>query len=374
MMKNIDSLIYSSTPSINFHDGKINYFYELVKKSIQDELFPGLEIMVFQGKMILLHKVFGNKRLKPAIEELTLNSIFDVASMTKPMVTALLVMILLEQGKLNLSDCVSSYFPEFNNNEKKDITIKHLLTHSSGLPAWANLYENMKSKDDAINKLLTLPLEYYPGSQMIYSCMGFILLKLIIEKITSTSIDKLAKEYIFTPLEMNNSCFNPSNELLTNIVPSGYCSYRGKIVWGEVHDENSYYFGGLGGNAGLFTTAYDIAILSNMLFQKGKWNGNTIISPQSVYLMIQNHNFNLPPRGLGFNLKDKDYKPCGELFGEHSFGHSGFTGTSFWLDPESLIGIILLSNRVHIKYNETVEAIKTFRMCAHNILLSALKI
>ncbi len=358
-----------------FHEHKLKYFHQLIESSLNEKLFPGIEVMLFQKQTILFHQVYGNKQTRPDHEKLAINSIFDIASMTKPIITASLIMLLLEQGKLNLDDNISEFFPSFLEEDKKQITIKHLLTHTSGLPAWHNLYENSHSLEEAKETLLSLPLDYQPDSQVIYSCMGFIILKLIIETVTSKPLDTLANEWILKPLGMNDSHFTPSETLKERIPPTGDCPWRKKMIHGEVHDENCYFFKGLGGNAGLFSTAYDIAVFSNMLLQNETSNRKSILSPASIQLMTQNQvqKKDLLPRGLGYQLKPLDASQCGELFGAHSFGHTGFTGTSFWIDPDSSIGIIILTNRVHLAYHETVKAMRSFRMRAHNILLASLK-
>ncbi len=368
-----DPLIYKTAWQDEFYEAKLKHFTQLVNDALDSRVFPGLDVLMFRGKEVLYREVFGHKELKPQKTRLLMNSIFDVASMTKAMITGPLIMILLEQGKLNLSTPISSYFQEFATDDKKDITIKHLLTHSSGLPDWHNLHENMASIEEAKKTLLTLDLEYPVGTKALYSCMGFIILKLIIERICGKSIDEVANDWLLKPLAMNDSCFNPPKELWGRIPATGDCSWRNRIITGEVHDENSCFFNGLGGNAGLFSTAHDVAVFSNMLLNKGLWNGTRILSPASIKLMIENHTNPVVPRGLAFNLQDRDYDPGGELFGEGSFGHTGFTGTSFWIDPDRSLGIILLTNRVHISYRGNIPEMKSFRMRAHNILLSALK-
>ncbi len=373
MINKTDTLVYKADWRDEFYEDKLKYFTGLVDDALASKVFPGLDVLMFRGKEVLYRKVFGNKELKPQKTRLEMNSVFDVASMTKTIVTGPLIMILLEQGKLNLSTRISSYFPEFDTDEKRDITIKHLFTHSSGLPDWYNLYEDMDSVEEAKKTLLALALEYPVGSKALYSCMGFIILKLIIELIWEKPIDESANEWILKPLGMNDSCFNPPKGLWDRIPATGECSWRKRIILGEVHDENSFYFNGLGGNAGLFSTAHDVAIFSNMLLNKGLWNGKRILSPASVNLMIENHTNPIVPRGLAFNLQDRQYDPAGELFGEGSFGHTGFTGTSFWMDPDRSLGIIMLTNRVHISYRGNIAEMKSFRMKAHNILFSALK-
>ena len=369
----MDEIIYNELSEGDFYEDKLLLAEQKIESAISDSLIPGLEMLCFRGKKVLLHKVYGNKQVKPFVEELKLNSIFDVASMTKPIVTATLVMILMEKGLLSLSDRVSDYFPEFMGENKDSVSLIHLLTHTSGLPAWHNLYETSKSESEAVDTLLKLPLEVPPESKVIYSCMGYILLKLIIELICAERLDELAKEWIFKPLSMTDSCFNPDDSIKARIVPTGYCSWRGRELIAEVHDENCSAFAGIAGNAGLFSTAIDVMKYSNMLLQKGIWDNNRLLLPRTVALMTEPFFKSLPPRGMGMNMADHEFRPCGELFGPRVFGHNGFTGTSFWVDPDRDFGIVMLSNRVHLSYRETAEAYLLRRMRIHNLIISSLR-
>ncbi len=357
------------TTNISFNKNKLSLLNKLISDAINNRLFTCIEVMAIQNNYIILHNAFGYKQSIP----LTKNSIFDVASLTKPIITSTIIMMLYEKGKIKLDDKISIYFDEFKIPYKNEITIKQLLTHTSGLPAWHNLYNENMPIDYGISTLLSLPLEDRPNSKVVYSCMGFILLKLIIEQITSMPLDVLAKKWIFDPLNMANSYFNPPDSLRDNIVPSGESEYRKYIIHGKVHDDNSYMFNGIGGNAGLFSTAYDIAIYMNMIVNKGTYNNKIILSPNTINLMTKNHTNNVLPRGLGFQLKDNNNSPCGCMFSDKSFGHTGFTGTSFWIDPNKLMGIALLSNRSYLSYKDSLADMAIFRKEAHNIILSLLE-
>lgn len=359
-------------PILNISTESQNDLNEIIENAINDNIIPGIEILFFKNKEILFHQVYGNKRIKPHTEKLDLNSIFDIASITKIVITSVITMILLEKGKLTLNTPVSRYFDEYKNGDKSKITLFHLLTHTSGLAAWKNLYEISTTKEEAYSKLLTLNLEYKPGEKMIYSCMGFITLKLIFEKITGDSLDNLAQKNILAPLEMEDSFFNPDKKLLDRIVPTGDCEWRKRLLHGEVHDENCSFLGGTSGNAGLFSTARDLHNFAIMLLSKGQFKSKKLLSEPSVKLLLSNQlPGHLSPRGIGFQLKDSEHRPSGELFSRESAGHLGFTGTSFWIDPISELGVILLSNRVHISYRDNIEGIKPLRMKLQNILLAS---
>ncbi len=352
-------------------ENKIDLFEQLIKNNMDRGLFPGIEILLFQKKNVLYHKSFGYSQIEPRVP-LKINTIFDIASMTKPIVTATLIMQLIEQGILSLDDTVCSILPGFHDGYKKEITIKQLLTHSSGLPAWANLYENLRDSEDAIQKLMNIPLENKPETKIVYSCLGYIILKLIIDQLINEPLDQLAKKYIFSPLGMKNSYFNPPELLRKEIPPTGYCPWRQKMIQGEVHDENCYFFNGLSGNSGMFSTAMDVLNYCNMILDDGIFEGKRVLNKESTRLMTIKH-YNISPyRGLGFALKNDDGRPCGKLFSDRSFGHAGFTGTSFWADPKTNVGIILLSNRVLLSYRDTVEDMKSFRIEGQDVLLSGL--
>ena len=213
----------------------------LISKEIKSGTFPGVEIIYAKGSKVLLHKTWG-KLESINSSPMLLDTVFDVASLTKPVVTTTLLMMLREKGMLNLNDSVQLHLPVFNGREKERITLKHLLTHISGLPAWANLYESVENSEEARTRLLNIPLEFSPEKKMIYSCLGFLVLGEVISKITGKRLSNLFNDKIAKPLKLHNSMFSPEKKLndLSKIAPTENCAFRKKLLRGIVHDENSF--------------------------------------------------------------------------------------------------------------------------------------
>ena len=352
----------------------------LISKEIKSGTFPGVEIIYAKGSKVLLHKAWGNLEFANS-SPMLLDTVFDVASLTKPVVTTTLVMMLREKGMLNLDDLVQLHLPLFTGREKEQITLKHLMTHISGLPAWANLYESVENSDEARKKLLKTPLEFSPGEKMIYSCLGFLVLGEVLSKITGKSLSNLFYDKIAKPLKLHNSMFSPGKKLsdLSKIAPTENCTFRKKLLRGIVHDENSFAFEEEGGNAGLFSTAKDLMRFSQLLINEGELDGVRLLSKQSISEILKNHNpVGLTPRGLGWEIKKPmstadgaswEYS-CGPDFPDNSCGHTGFTGTSLWFNPETKQIVIALSNRVNISRENNIDSIKRFRVNLHGLLIT----
>jgi CubicO group peptidase (beta-lactamase class C family) len=282
-------------------------------------------------------------------------TLFDLASLTKPVATATAVMILKEQGRICLDEDVAAYLPEF---DRPGVSVFHLLTHTSGLPAWRPLYLEANGRSEIVRYLGELPLEHEPGSKVIYSCLGYIALGEIVSKLAGMELDRFAYERIFKPLGMNDTFFNPPEERRMECAATedsnsferrmtNYRSYnwREGVVIGEVHDENAHFLGGVAGNAGLFSTASDLAKFCLMIMN----GGENILSPESVRMMAVAHTRELnESRSVGWIAL-----PEGTLY------HTGFTGTAIWLDLEHRAAAILLTNRVHP--DATKEGIGEFR-------------
>lgn len=352
----------------------------LISKEIKSGTFPGVEIIYAKGSKVLLHKTWG-KLESINSSPMLLDTVFDVASLTKPVVTTTLLMMLREKGMLNLNDSVQLHLPVFNGREKERITLKHLLTHISGLPAWANLYESVENSEEARTRLLNIPLEFSPEKKMIYSCLGFLVLGEVISKITGKRLSNLFHDKIAKPLKLHNSMFSPEKKLndLSKIAPTENCAFRKKLLRGIVHDENSFAFEEEGGNAGLFSTAKDLLRFTQLLINEGELDGVRLLSKQSIAEMLKNHNPpGLTPRGLGWEIKKPmstadgaswEYS-CGPDFPDNSCGHTGFTGTSLWFNPATKQIVIALSNRVNISRENNIDSIKRFRVNLHGLLIT----
>ena len=344
---------------------------KLIRRAISEGAFPGAVFLIARSGVIVMHRAYG--RAVSVIEDqrpMTPDTIFDLGSITKPVATATSAMILLERGRLMLRDPVSRYIPEYAGNGRDDVTIHNLLTHTSGLPAWKPLYERCRSREDFLRQICNMELEHPPGSKVVYSCLGFMLLTFIIERVVGESLASYSKRMIFKPLGMEDTQFNPPKSLRDRIAATELCSWRKRLLIGEVHDENAFAMGGVSGNAGLFSTAKDLAIFSQMLLNMGDYGGRRILSPLTVRLMTRNHTKGLnEPRGLGWALISEG-SSAGELLSQSTFGHTGFPGCSLWIDPEEELMIILLTNRVHPSREN--EAIHRIRPVFHNIIASSI--
>ena len=321
---------------------------------IKNELskaYPGAVLLVAKKNEIIHFNAYGYAVLIPQKIKMEKNTIFDLASLTKPIVTSTLIMKLYEKGKINLYDKVNEYIPKINNK----ITILNLLTHTSGLTPWIPLYKICKdnSRDSIIEIIANWRRENKPGEKVIYSDLNYILLGFIIEELYNDSLDKVANKEIFQPLNMKNTMFNPPSYLRKRIAATEFCPWRKRIIWGEVHDENAYFLGGVAGHAGLFSTAHDLLIFSLMMLNYGVFRGTRILSRESIEIMTEEHTKGLNERrGIGWLLK-QDKWPGGSLLSNRAYGHTGFTGTSLFIDPEYELIIILLTNRIHPTRNNT---------------------
>jgi len=346
---------------------------QMAEQAIQNGIFPCIEIFFAKGETLILHEVFGRIDKNPGSSHLEKNSLFDLASLTKPLATASAVLHLQETGEIDLTEKLSSFIPEFKKDETKKITIKHLLTHTSGLPDWQPLYEPRFNKTNGWERLIEVEPQSKLGSEMVYSCLGFILLAELIRKLSGVSLDEYSRRHIFGPIGLKNLLFNPELSR-KDIVPTAFCPFRNKVLRGVVHDENAFIFDGEGGNSGLFGTAEDIYQYCLMLMNGGEINGNRVFRSETVQAFLENQNpKNISPRTMGWDYKlgDDEYMSCGKLMPVGSVGHLGFTGTSVWMDPISKYIIILLSNRVNITREANMPKMREFRPSIHDLLLSA---
>lgn len=330
---------------------------ELITSSIRNQNYPGAVIMAGQRGKIIYRNAFGMQSLVPVRVPMRIDTIFDTASLTKVIVTATAVMQLIERGKLSLDAPVSHYWPEFAAQGKQHITIKMLLTHVSGLPAMipSPLLNAIlpverqtpgavawQGKADAIKYVLAVKPTHPVETQFTYSDINFVILGELIERASGESLHDYAHHHIFTLLEMRNSFFQPSTSRRHEIAPTEIID--GGLRWGEVHDPSTWLMGGVAGMAGLFSTAEDIGKFAEMILQDGKH----VLKPESVKLMTspQTPAHINEVRGLGWDIRSP-YSCGGSHFSAQSFGHTGYTGTSLWIDPVNEAWLVMLSNRVH---------------------------
>jgi len=317
---------------------------------------PGAVVVVVHADEVVFRKAYGLKAIKPESIPMSIDTIFDLASLTKPIATAISVMLLIEEGKLSPDDLVSKHWPPFAANGKDKVTVAHLLLHTSGLTADNPLADYADGKAKALENVALLKLETAPGTRFKYSDVGFIVLGELVEKISGMSLDIFAKKHIFEPLKMNDTTFMPGESLRKRIAPTGLRD--GKIILGEVHDPRAFKLGGVAGDAGLFSSVDDIARFCRMLLRGGELDGKRFLSEKTVKMFTEPHNVpgsaskdgttSKLTRAYGWDVNTSYSAPRGELFTKgEGYGHTGFTGTSVWVDPGTRTAVIVLTNRVH---------------------------
>jgi uncharacterized protein YbbC (DUF1343 family) len=328
----------------------------VIKEAIAERKLPGAVLLVGHRNRVIYQKAYGRRAVSPAPERMTLDTIFDVASFTKPVVTTTSVMILIEEGKIRLNDRVASFIPEFARYGKEGITVRHLLTHMSGLRPDVDLAEPWTGADTALALAVEeVPLAK-PGERFIYSDINFFVLGEIVSRVAKRPLDVFARERIFGPLGMRDTMFRPPDSLRPRIAPTepctpyGWpCTQEGTMLRGTVHDPTARRMGGVAGHAGLFSTAADLAIYCRMLLGEGAVAGRRILSPLGVARLTAPSTPRGEPnvRGLGWDMDSSFSANRGELLPLGSFGHTGFTGTSLWIDPATGVFVVFLSNRLH---------------------------
>ncbi len=333
----------------NIQDQFLTDAYQVIEQAIEDSVFPGAQIAVIKEGELIASRGFGRQTYDPQSPAVTPETIYDLASVTKVAAATVVAMSLYEKNIIRLDIPVRSYLPHFKGNGKDSVTIKHLITHSAGLKDWHELWKVAKSKQEAIDYICLMPLEYLPGDSMVYSDLGIILLSAIFETVTGKSIDQLARRLFYAPLGTESLMYNPPSELLPRIAPTeiGGSMSRG-LIHGEVHDENTFFLKGISTHAGLFSTAEDLAVLAQMLLNGGIYKHHRFFKPQTIVEWTARQNMpSGSERALGWDTPSDEESSAGDYFSPGSYGHLGFTGTSLWIDPNRNIAIVLLSNRVH---------------------------
>jgi len=331
---------------------------QVIEEEIADGNFPGAVVLVGQQDDIVYWQEFGNEIVDPCEEPTGRNTIFDLASMTKPIATAASIMILRDRKAIELDDYVSKYLPAFACNGKEDVRIEHLLTHTSGLPAYTNAAKLKEQfggpcPGKVIEKICTLEAVSKPGEEFRYSCLGYITLAKIIETVSGQNIGDFSRENIFAPLGMKDTTFNPPEARQRDIAATEVID--GRPLRGIVHDPLARLMAGLSGNAGLFSNAYDLSSYCRMLLNGGKWHGKRILSPEAVTLMTAERRHG---RACGFDVNSTYAWVKGSYAPEEAFCHTGYTGTSIVCDPASKTFIIILANRVHPNDDGTTKPVR----------------
>jgi beta-N-acetylhexosaminidase len=351
--------------------------FDEMDQAISDGAIPGGVLAVGLRDQLIV-RPFGKLTRDAKSPAVKANTLYDMASLTKVIVTTTSVMMLVQQKRLDLDTPVIRYLPEWAAAAKSDsdpawragVTIRNLLLHDSGLPAHRDFYKQAKGHDAVLARVLAEPLVHQPGTQVEYSDLGFIMLGEIVQRLTGVTLDQYAKQHIFGPLGMNSSLFNPPRKLWPTIAPTELdLDFRKRLMQGEVHDENAWAMGGVSGHAGLFSTAGDTAIFAQMILNGGIYGHQRLLSRATIQEFTARQAIGEAARTLGWDVVTQP-SSSGHYFSSGSFGHTGFTGTSIWIDPERGLFVVLLTNRVNP--TRANEQIRQLRPAVHDAVLQAL--
>lgn len=336
----------------------------MIEQGVEEDVFPGVAYAIGNRSRVLVKGFTGSRALYPDKKPLLEDTLFDMASLSKVISTTMLALKAVEHGRICLADKLDRFFSPCY--DKGDITIKQLMTHTSGIAGHMPLWTKCRSASSVIDVILKAPFVYKTGTQTVYSCLGYILLGNIIEQCFGDRLDVLAQKHIFDVLGMTATRYLPldgSGSGVDNVAATEYVKERNSYAEGIVHDENAVFLGGVAGNAGVFSNLSDMIKFTTMLSNRGKG----YMSERMFELAIQNHTVGMSEsRGLGFLLSGVMPSFAGDLFSENSYGHTGFTGTSLIVDEKTGLYCLLLTNRVH--FGRENDKIVRFRRQVHNSL------
>ena len=323
--------------------------FAVMDSAISDRITPGAQVYISQGGVTLIDTGVGRFTYKADAPPVTRASIYDLASLTKVLVGATVAMKLVEGRYILLDEPIQNYFPAFKGRWKEQVTLRHLLTHSSGLPWYEKYWELGIKPDEVLGTIIRAELTFQPGTDYVYSDLGLILFTALAELTTGKKIEQLAREWVFEPLKMEHTGYRPPVEWLDDIVPTEVFNdnLRRGLTRGTVHDRNTYFLGGISLHAGVFASANQLAKLGHMVLDGGLANGQRLARRETIAEFVRPQE--MPPdsgRALAWQLASATAS-AGDLFSPPSFGHTGFTGTSIWIDPERDLVVVLFTNRVH---------------------------
>lgn len=317
----------------------------VINAAIADRATPGATIAVVRRGKLLMLKGYGRNDWASGSPATTDSTMYDMASLTKVVSATTAAMILEEEGKLDLNRTVASYLPEYDVPDKRMITVRMLLTHTSGIRSNHPLWREAKGREQYMAGMVKHPLARDPGSAAEYTDWNMVLLQFIVERVTGQMLDQFVESRVFGPLGMRDTRYNPPESWKPRIAPTETEDFRGGQVWGVVHDETAWVLGGVSGNAGLFSSARDLAVFGQMLLNGGSYGGVQIVKPSTVARWTARQRPDAS-RALGWDTPSPN-SSAGRFFSLRSFGHTGFTGTSIWADPERELLVVLLTNRVN---------------------------
>ena len=335
-----------ASPTAGLDPEKLASMDSAIAEAIAAHKMPGA-VFWLEHRTNRYHKAFGLRATIPKAEPMTEDTIFDAASLTKVLATTPAIMLLWEQGKIAFDEPVMTYFPDFQARGKDKITVRHLLTHTSGLRAGLGRSPDWSGYDKAIALACAEKPTHPPGATFRYSDINFIVLGELVRRISGSTLDEFASRRIFEPLGMKDTCFLPTRSNLGRIAPTEKVGRE--VLRGKVHDPTAQRMGGVAGHAGVFTTTSDVARFARMLLNEGQLEGVSLLKPDTVRLMtsVQSPLSVQARRGLGWDIDSGYSRPRGSVFPIGSFGHTGFTGVCLWVDPFSNTFWMLFANRVH---------------------------
>jgi CubicO group peptidase (beta-lactamase class C family) len=365
------SLVLSTPASAGFPETFPADLDRALQEATDRGATAGAEGLVLVGNKIVYHNAKGFLKKTPNEVPLRKDAVFDLASLTKVVVTTTSVMILVERGKIDLDEPVHTYLPEFTGFGKDAITVRQLLTHSSGLGNMSGVYFLKPGKRGYREFVWRIGLANEPGSERVYSDLGLTIAGWLVERVSGRPLDEFAEKEIFKPLGMKQTFFLPPLSKRWRCAATEKCPWRGRVLQGEVHDENAFAMGGVAGHAGLFSTAKDLALFCRMMLNGGSYDRGRILHPETVREMTRPQPLaDYNRQGLGWWIQEEMGQKPGWLRSGKSYGHTGFTGTSLWLDPENDVAAILLMNAIHPNRQ---DADRTFlRQRFHEIIVEAL--
>ena len=357
-------------PAYEGQDAVFRRAFSVLQEAIAQRAFPGAATAVtYQDRLVAL-RAFGRFTFTPDSASVQTESVFDLASVSKAIATTTMAMILYERGLLDLEMPLVNVVPEFaaEDERRREVSFRQLLAHSSGLPAYEKLFLRAKTRDDLLQAAFSVPLAADPGTQAVYSDIGFILLGLALERLADESLNRFCQREVFGPLGMTRTAFNPPKAWRDISVPTADDqSFRHRVIQGEVQDENASVLGGVAGHAGLFSTASDVAIFASALIE----GGPPIARPETLALFTRRES-SLPgtSRTLGWDTPSAPSQ-SGKYFSANAYGHLGYTGTSLWIDPERRLSVTLLTNRTWPDCSN--QAIKQVRPAFHDAVIEGLE-
>ncbi|WP_083750206.1 glycoside hydrolase family 3 N-terminal domain-containing protein [Rhodohalobacter halophilus] len=357
------SIVRQDSPeSVGMSTEKLLDIDRVMQEAINDSVFPGGVVGVMKNGVMVWNQGYGYHDYEKT-RSVQPGDIYDLASLTKVVATTTAVMKLVDEGRIDVDDPVSKYISEFDTDEKREITIEQLLIHTSGLPAFQVYVDELKTREEIIHAVRNEPLINKPGEEYVYSDLGFILLAEIVEEVSGMRIDQFVRSQLFYPMGMKTTVYNPKKigGWLSNRIPPTEIdtTYRNGAVRAEAHDERAWFMDGVAGHAGLFSSAADIGKYAYMMLNGGVYGGREYLRSETIHYFTEKRS-PINQRAFGFDRKSEGFSTAGELTGPNSFGHTGFTGTSLWIDPDEEIAIILLTNRTYPNrsYGSTISRVR----------------